>query len=124
MWYSSFNVIVLILAAQFTLTVSLISTGTTVSLDGIAYYLPSDPVVRIPLPRAFSKFFNSVDFVPVTVANTNKKSFGATDLENLVTTFSSSDDVFQSGFLKGEPSPFNPTLVDENNPFGGYLLVE
>lgn len=79
----------------------LMSTGSTLALNGVPYYVPSTPFSSLPsFQSSILSGVTSAQFglVPVTFV-----------LENLVTTldsFETQDDVWSTGFLPGTPSNF------------------
>ena len=83
---------------------TLVSTGTTVRLNGVPYYVPPDAVGR--LPSNITRIPGDFGLLPITVVSTNSSSFGNGDFQTLRTSFSETDDVFQDGFLQGShPAP-------------------
>lgn len=74
-------------------SLSFSSTGQTVELDGIEYYLPGSPVATLPSRPWFSKS----TLIPLTVI-TADTSMLSLDLSSTLTSFKSDDDVFAEGF--------------------------
>ncbi|KAF2853224.1 amidase signature enzyme [Plenodomus tracheiphilus IPT5] len=66
------------------------TTGFTVSLTGVDYFLPPKPVASISGCNEVKTLFNDALFVPITVAS------GSAD----VTIYAEMDDVWQPGFLE------------------------
>lgn len=87
---------------------SLVSTGQTVLLDDVPYYIPPDPVGSIPrgllIETTTATSATAGGLLPLTVFNctTSGGPFGAADLQDAVDAYSRLDDVFSSGFLQGE----------------------
>ncbi|KAJ3037698.1 hypothetical protein HDV00_001420 [Rhizophlyctis rosea] len=77
--------------------VKLTSTGTTVSLGGIDYFIPPASVSKIASP--FKATGVSGDLIPLTVISTTESTFTASSLEKVVKKYAAADDVFNSGFL-------------------------
>lgn len=77
---------------------TLITTGRTLLLNDIHYYVPPTAVGKIPEWQNTGSFD---ELVPVTVINHNTTSFGSNDLEQVKEVFLRKDDVFQLGFLQG-----------------------
>ena len=73
------------------------STGFTVSLTGIDYFLPPKPVARISGCEEILPFFGDSPFVPFTVVEA--KGYGA-DIVSLTAGYAK-DDVWQEGFMQG-----------------------
>lgn len=82
-----------------TFSFSFTSTGQTVELDGIPYYLPGEPVMTIgtygPLHR---KAESSGGLTPLTVVTTSGP--GYSDVTGVISNWTSIDDVFSNGFLE------------------------
>ncbi|KAL9113350.1 MAG: hypothetical protein Q9227_002391 [Pyrenula ochraceoflavens] len=79
--------------------VSLTSTGATLELNQIPYYIPSFSVGELPFSLPSSNFANASGFVPITVVDSSVQ------FSQLVSNFSSTDDVFNPGFLQVVYSP-------------------
>ncbi|KAF4997622.1 hypothetical protein FDECE_12040 [Fusarium decemcellulare] len=75
------------------------TTGATLQLNGIPYYVPPDPVGEVP--SSVFRVEPSVGFLPITILNTNGSSLTVEDVHSIATSFSKQDDVFQDGFLQG-----------------------
>lgn len=67
------------------------STGFTVSLTDVDYFLPPKPVARIASCEALQSLFDDDIFAPFTVLSGSSS----------VSTFAEKDDVWQEGFLEG-----------------------
>lgn len=67
------------------------STGFTVSLTDVDYFLPPKPVARIASCKALQSLFDDDIFAPFTVLGGSSS----------VSTFAEQDDVWQEGFLEG-----------------------
>ncbi|KAF9878345.1 hypothetical protein CkaCkLH20_04383 [Colletotrichum karsti] len=70
--------------------------GVTASLNSIRYFVPSQSVGRIP-KNAFN-LADGLGLFPITVINTDYSTLDDQTLQNAITNFSASDDVFQLGF--------------------------
>jgi hypothetical protein len=68
------------------------TTGFTVSLDGVDYFLPPKAVASISGCEEIKASFENGPFVPITVVAGN----GSVDVASY-----SKDDVWQEGFLEG-----------------------
>lgn len=80
------------------------STGSTVILSGIPYYVPGTPVGSIPNfnPQILSGtkcVFGNL--VPVTVVETTSVTFNLENLKNTVKEYGTEDDVWGVAFLSG-----------------------
>lgn len=89
------------------------STGVTVNLNDVAYYVPPVVVGTVPVSSALVKAVAAEGpggggLVPLTVVTTEKLVFGSSELETQITGFTAADDVFQDGFLESK-SPHHPT---------------
>lgn len=74
------------------------STGFTVSLTDIDYFLPPKPVAKISSCNELQWMFEDELFVPFTVVNA--KGYGA-DIASLTAGYDE-DDVWQRGFTEGK----------------------
>lgn len=77
------------------------STGFTVALNDIPYYVPPDAVATLPVRTELSGLAATAGFVPLTVISTPSLTYSENDLAATVSSFAAADDVFQQGFLKG-----------------------
>ncbi|KAF2138491.1 uncharacterized protein K452DRAFT_256020 [Aplosporella prunicola CBS 121167] len=76
------------------------STGFTVNLNDVPYYITPEAVATIPVKKDL--FGTAVaGFMPITVIKTNDLSFGSEAFSSLAAEWTKEDDVFQSGFLRG-----------------------
>lgn len=71
---------------------TLVTTGTTVTVNGVSYYLPGSPVASLAA-GSLPSTLRGTGLMPVTVVN-------STDVATATAGFSS-DDVWQPGFLEG-----------------------
>lgn len=74
-----------------------VSTGQTVTLDGIPYFVPPDPFATISLPKGLDLNGFSV----LTVFKPDSLPFGEEELEDAVDHYLRQDDVFTTSFLQG-----------------------
>ena len=89
-----------------TLAVSFVSTGSTVVLNGIPYYVPAKPVTTFSLrPEQLKSAAAVADLMPLTAIETSRLTFTQKDLDETVANFTAKDDVFQPGFLQGTEMP-------------------
>ncbi|CAK4033314.1 amidase signature enzyme [Lecanosticta acicola] len=72
------------------------STGQTVELDGISYYIPGSPVAKLPSRPWFGK----ASISPLTVIGSNGSAHTLADLNTVIESYKSTDDVFSEGFLE------------------------
>ncbi|KAH7053093.1 amidase signature domain-containing protein, partial [Macrophomina phaseolina] len=96
------------------------STGFTVSLNDIPYYISPDPIASINITDSFARRHRSGFFTPVTVVSTDDVGFSGDIFASLVSNWTVVDDVFQNGFLEGNhlstlsanlpKTPFSPKL--------------
>ena len=81
------------------------STGSTVEVGGISYYVPSKPLVTLPGSNALYVTNSGAGlpthstWTPVTVVKT---AFGATDVQSTLNEFGKNDDVWSTAFLSGK----------------------
>lgn len=86
------------LALASNVQASVATTGFTVSLDGVDYFLPPKAVASIYGCEEIKASFKDEPFVPITVISGN----GTVDV-----ALYSKDDVWQEGFLEGTISVSN-----------------
>lgn len=75
------------------------STGFTVSLTDVDYFLPPKPVARITGFDEIKEAFTDGPFVPFTVIKAD--GYGTLDLASITASYAEQDDVWQEGFLDG-----------------------
>jgi hypothetical protein len=90
-----FLVVVLLVVSNVYAAVT--STGFTVSLADIDYFLPPRPVAKIFGNEELQKFFDDSSFVPFTVV---KAEGSVVDIASLIAGYAD-DDVWQEGFMQG-----------------------
>lgn len=93
----SFSVAILGLVASVQAAVS--STGFTVSLTDVDYFLPPKPVASIAGCDEIKAAFADGPFVPFTVVK--GAGYGTLDLASVTAKYAEEDDVWQEGFLDG-----------------------
>lgn len=76
-------------------TSQLVSTGQTVTVSGIPYYVPATPLT-IVTTRKSRRLHSLGELVPVTVAE------NPTNLQLTIQGYGEVDDVWSTGFLEGE----------------------
>ena len=64
------------------------STGSTVILNDIYYYIPPDVITILPTTKGLSAALSSGGFIPLTATSTSVPEFGASDLSALISNFS------------------------------------
>ncbi|KAK0252698.1 hypothetical protein LTR54_009003 [Friedmanniomyces endolithicus] len=75
------------------------STGQTVELDGISYYLPGTPVCTISTHGPLHEMAQSSGgLTPLTVVTASGP--GSSDLRSIISNWTTIDDVFSAGFLE------------------------
>lgn len=87
-----------------TVALDLASLGSTVTLNGIPYYIPGTPYASKPSFKARTRGNATTvlgGLTPVTVVATNSVTFNLVDLLQTVKDYEKSDDVWQPGFLSG-----------------------
>ncbi|KAB2572169.1 Amidase 1 [Lasiodiplodia theobromae] len=80
---------------------ALSSTGFTVSLDDVPYYIAPNAIATINITKGFPSGSKSGFFTPITVINTDDVGFSGAIFDSVVSNWTETDDVFQSGFLQG-----------------------
>lgn len=84
---------------------NLTSTGSTVELNGIPYYIPGKPFASLPYfsPQSLAGLKGLLGgLVPVTVVATPSVDFNVEELGKTVHGFGEKDDVWGEGFLSGK----------------------
>lgn len=100
------------------------TTGFTVTLGDIDYFLPPKPVASITGCNEIEALFNDAMFVPITVASN----------ETQVASYGEKDDVWQEGFLEamfiqGDSKPFDSSstilsgTASRELPSGPYFMT-
>lgn len=82
----------------------LVSEGSTISLNGIPYYIPGTPYASEPSLKVQASCNSTTvldGLVPVTVVTTSSVFFNQVELQKTLEGFKESDDVWQAGFLSG-----------------------
>ncbi|MCJ1467592.1 hypothetical protein MMC07_006217 [Pseudocyphellaria aurata] len=80
----------------------LASAGSTITLNGIPYYVPGTPFASRPNFQAHTLGNKTTvlgGLVPITVVTTSSVNFNLVDLQTTIKGFKESDDVWQTGFL-------------------------
>lgn len=78
------------------------STGFTVSLEGVDYFLPPNPVATISGCEEIKTSFENGPFVPITVVKD-----GSVNVASY-----SEDDVWQHAFMEGKPNISSFSIED------------
>jgi hypothetical protein len=71
------------------------STGFTVSLTDIPYFLPPQSIATLPVTDSLKTAFSNGPFLPFTVMKST------TEISAVTIQYLAEDDVFQTGFLEG-----------------------
>ncbi len=82
-------------------TATLTSTGQTVLLDDIPYYIPAAPFTTVSLLSSLKSLNSASGLVPVTVVGVSASNSSLSSLESTIDGFGS-DDVWNQGFLEGK----------------------
>ena len=77
------------------------SSGATLVVGGVSYFVPGTPVAELSLAKASKAFKSSGALVPFTFVSSSSGSFSTHDLSAVITKNSASDDVWSTGFLTG-----------------------
>jgi len=81
-----------------------LTTGSTVNVNGIFYFVPPTSVATVPGHGVKAASTFDEELVPITVIANAPNPFTAADLQSIVSNFTSEDDVFNAGFLQGKSS--------------------
>ena len=89
--------------------------GSTLSMNGIYYYLPSKPFshgyANVYTASASGSKSSRLGLIPITVVNFDGATSNLAALESTLNAFSKQDDVWGDGFLSGELSRLAITLL-------------
>jgi hypothetical protein len=80
---------------------SLISTGQTLLLNDIPYYVPATPYTTVSLLTSLKALGTAGGLVPVTVVRVSASNTSLSTLRNIINGYGA-DDVWNDGFLEGE----------------------
>lgn len=80
---------------------ALISTGQTLLLDDIPYYLPPLPYTKVSFLPPLVSVASTAGLVPVTVVAASATNSSQGTLQSIIDGFGS-DDVWSQGFLEGK----------------------
>ena len=80
--------------------VSLESTGQTLVLNGIPYYVPATPFTTISVLKPLKSAASAGGLVPVTILKLSASNANPSGLEQAIDGFGE-DDVWNEGFLEG-----------------------
>ena len=84
------------------------ASGSTVSLGGIPYYIPGNPIasenVNVYATCSSRSKKSTLGLVPITVVDLSSTTFSLATLETTVTAFEKQDDVWTNAFLSGNTS--------------------
>ena len=83
---------------------SLQSTGQTLLLNDLPYYVPATPVAAISTLKSLKKLPSDNALVPVTVVDLSASNSSLSTLEAIIASFGVDDDVWNEGFLEGKLS--------------------
>ena len=92
---------------------SLISTGQTLLLNDIPYYVPATPYTTVSLLTSLKALSTAGGLVPVTFVSVSASNTSLGTLENIINSYGT-DDVWNDGFLEGE-CPHGTLLLTERD---------
>lgn len=81
-----------------TTSAAVASTGSTVTLNDVAYFLPPKVVATVSVGNIW-RLFDDVTFLPFTVVK--GIDYTVAELTRAIAKYLEEDDVFQEGFLEG-----------------------
>lgn len=85
---------------HLTWAISLRSTGQTLVLNDIPYYVPGTPFATTPFLKSLQGTASAGGLIPVTVVRLSASSASFSGLERVIDDFEE-DDVWNEGFLEG-----------------------
>lgn len=97
---------------------TVISRGQTVTLNGIPYYVPPEPVISIKLTTHVKL---NPGLNALTVFRPTALPFGEQQLEAAVEGYLCEDDVFTPSFLQGISDPFRLRSFTSNINFASHI---
>ena len=92
-----------LLALTATTTAAISSSGQTIVVNGISYWAAPEAVTIISATGDMlsSADTEGVDLIPLTVMADSSSSFTTDVFRSIVSNYTASDDVFNTGFLQG-----------------------
>ena len=104
------SIVTLLLVASFFSTLNfaslLISTGSTIELAGIPYYVPANSFASIPSAfyavTAVNEKSLGTRWIPVTVLKVTTATVSTTELQRTLNSYQNIDDVWNVSFLAGQ----------------------
>ena len=128
MLFSSTNMICVILCflCTFALGLDLVSTGSTVALNGVPYYIPSTPYFKIPNFNSrvlAGKGSGYGGIVPATVVKATA-AVTLAQLSRTIAAYGSDDDVWQPGFLSGRHDRLGDAKLCSSAKSSQFLVGE
>ncbi|KAH6672025.1 amidase signature domain-containing protein [Halenospora varia] len=106
-------------------------TGSTVDVNGVYYYVPSEAISSLKLSYNQLKgaFTAGEDLIPMTVMTGDFNSLDTTTLESTIARFTAQDDVFNTGFLQAvyllstTPAELHASLTSTLSTYGNKLFM-
>jgi len=80
----------------------LTSTGQTLLLNEIPYYVPATPFATVPMLSSLQTLSSAGGLKPVTVVRLSASNNNLSSLESIIDGFGTGDDVWNEGFLEGK----------------------
>ena len=109
--YFGYAVISFLLTVRFT-TAALTSTGQTLLLNGIDYYVPATPYIKVSSLPILNSVASAAGLVPVTVVEVSAANSSQSSIEGIINGFGF-DDVWNEGFLEGRSTRHPPVFIFE-----------
>lgn len=81
---------------------ALTSTGQTLLLNDVAYYVPVSPIATVPMLGFVKALASAAGLVPVTVVGASTFNDSLNDIASIIEGFGV-DDVWSEAFLEGKP---------------------
>ena len=91
------------------------TTGQTVVLDGVSFYLPAETVATLDVSSLPQKV-KDASLTPLTVITTDSSSYDAQTFEATIANFTTTDDVFSAGFLESVYVQYTGQQSYESSP--------
>ena len=106
----------------FTSAVSITTTGQTLVLNDVPYYLPAASFATLPFFTSLKGAASAVGFVPVTVVELSASNASQSGLKHVIDSFGA-DDVWNSGFLEGQWMFCGDVFLSEVSKLSSFIIT-
>ena len=91
---------------------ALTSTGQTLLLNGVPYYVPATPYIKVSSLPSLKSVASAGGLVPVTIVGVSAANSSLSSIGGIIDGFGF-DDVWNPGFLDGRSTRHSPIFVLE-----------